>query len=144
MNHEIGNPNINAERARCTENTPPDLSPVCRNILVQIDGKKSVEDLRNMFRGLKGLEESIEKLFTGKFIQLSRDCRSLVKGLAEQMLGPKSPTLIKKIDDLHAKYGEQCWEHLDELDKVARMFYGEVTADRLKADILKILRDSKK
>jgi hypothetical protein len=124
--------------------TPPELSPVCRNILVQVDGKKSAEDLRNMFRGLKGLEESIEKLFTGKFIQLSRDCRSLVKGLAEQMLGPKAPTLIKKIDDMHAKYGEQCWEHLDELDKVARMFYGEVTADRLKTDIVKILRDSKK
>lgn len=124
--------------------TPPELSPLCRNILVQIDGKKSIEDLRNMFRGLKGLDDAVEKLFAGRFVELSRDCKNLVTGLAERMLGPKSPTLIRKIDELHAKYGEQCWEHLDELYKLARMFYGEVTADQLKTDILKILQDFKK
>ena len=60
------------------------------------------------------------------------------------MLGAKSATLIKKIDDLHAKYGDQCWEHLDEVDKIARMFYGEVVADQLKQEIAKILRETRK
>ncbi len=126
------------------KNAPPDLSPLCRNILVQIDGKKSVEDVQLMFRGLKGLDESLQRLFSGDFIQVSRECKDLIKSLAEQMLGSKAPTLIKKVDDMHVKYGDACWDHLEELYKTARLFYGEVVADNLKTEITKILRETKR
>lgn len=124
------------------KNAPAELSPICRNILVQVDGKKSVEDINTMFRGLKGLDEAMQKLFAGNFVQISRECKDLIIALAQQMLGAKAPTLVKKIGDLHAKYGEHCWEHLDEVDKLARMFYGEVIADNLKTEISKILRET--
>jgi hypothetical protein len=125
------------------KSTPPGLSPLCRNILVQVDGKKSVEDMLLMFRGLKGLEEALQRLFDGNFVQISRECRDLIKLLAEKTLGSKAPTLIKKIDEMHAKYGDACWNHLDEVYKTARLFYGEVVADDLKIEILKILRETK-
>ena len=123
---------------------PAEMSPLCRNILVQVDGKKSVDDMTTMFRGLKGLEEAIQKLVIGNYVQLSRECKDLVKSLAQQLLGPKAPTILKKIDDMHAKYGDSCWEHLDEIEKTARLFYGEVVADNLKAEIQKILRETQK
>ena len=123
---------------------PPELSPLCRNILVQVDGKKSVVDITTMFRGLKGLEETIQRLFDGNFIQVSREYRDIVKSLAYQILGPKAPALIKKIDDMHAKYGDVCWDHIDELDRTARLFFGEVIADKLKAEIAKIINETKK
>jgi hypothetical protein len=141
---EPGIPILTEKGREALKNTPPGLSPLCRNILVQVDGKKSVGDITTMFRGLKGLDEAIQKLFGGNFIQVSRECKDLIKALAVQMLGAKAPTLTKKIDDLHAKYGEQCWEHLDEVDKLARLFYGEVIADRLKLEISKILRETGK
>ncbi len=126
------------------KNAPPNLSPLCRNILIQVDGKKSLGDIQLMFRGLKGLEESLQRLFDGSFIQISRECKDLIISLAQQLLGPKAPTLIKKIEDMHAKYGDTCWDHLEDLYKTARLFYGEVLADNLKAEITKILRESGK
>lgn len=139
-----GIPVLTEKGREALRSTPPDLTPICRNILVQVDGKRSVEDIQVMFRGLKGLDEAIEKLFAGNFIQVSRECKDLIKSLAQQMLGAKSPTLVKKIDELHSRYGEQCWEHLDEVEKLARMFYGEVIADQLKLEISKILREARK
>lgn len=139
-----GIPVLTAKGLDALKNTPPDLTPLCRNILVQIDGKKSVEDILTMFRGLKSLNESMQKLFEGNFVEVSPQCREQVKKLAEQMLGMKAATLHKKIDELHAKYGEQCWEHLDEVEKLARMFYGEVIAEQLKSEISKILRETRK
>jgi hypothetical protein len=121
----------------------PELNAVCRNILVQIDGKKSTDDILVMFRGLKGLDESIQKLLAGGYINISRECRDLVKSLAQQMLGLKAPTFLKKIDEMHAKYGDACWTHLEELDKTARLFYGEVIANNLKTGIEKIIRETK-
>ncbi|MGE5174617.1 MAG: hypothetical protein ACM3MD_12395 [Betaproteobacteria bacterium] len=126
------------------KNAPPNLSPLCRNILIQIDGKKSVADVQLMFRGLKGLEESLRRLFDGNFIQISRECKDLIKSLAQQMLGSKAPTLIKKIDEMHVNYGDACWDHLEELYKTARLFYGAVVADNLKTEITKILRETGK
>ena len=126
------------------KNTPPDLSSLCRNILVQVDGKKSVEDVQVMFRGLKGLEDALQRLFDGHFVQVTRECKDLIKSIAQQMLGPKAPTLLKKIDELHAKYGDACWSHLEEVYKTARLFYGEVVADNLNTEITKILRETKK
>jgi len=113
-----------------------EVSPVCRNILIQIDGKKSIADLKTMFRGLKNLD--------GGFVAVTRECKDLITALAEQMLGVKAQTLIKKIDELHARYGEHCWEHLDEVDKLARLFYGEDVAQQLKQEIGKILRETSK
>ena len=124
------------------KNAPPDLSSLCRNILVQVDGKKSLEDIQLMFRGLKNLEESLQRLFAGGFIQISRECKDLIISLARQLLGAKAATLIKKIDEMHAKYGNTCWDHLDELYKTARLFYGEIVADNLKTEITKILRET--
>jgi hypothetical protein len=141
---ESGIPILTEKGKNALKNTPQDLSSLCRNILIQVDGKKTIDDLMKMFRGLKGLEESIEKIIGGNFVEISRQCKDLIKSLVENMLGPKAPTLIKKIDDLHAKYGDQCWEHLDEVDKLARMFYGEVVADNLKVEIAKILRETHK
>ena len=139
-----GIPLLTAKGRDALKNAPPDMSALCRNILVQVDGKKTVEDITTMFRGLKGLEDAIGRLFSGNFIQISHECKDLVKSLAEQMLGAKSATLVKKIDDLSAKYGDKCWEHIDEVDKLARLFYGEVIADQLKQEIAKILRETKK
>lgn len=141
---ESGIPVLTEKGRDALQNTPPGLTPLCRNILVQVDGKKAVADIHTMFRGLKGLDEAIQKLFAGSYIQISRECKDLVKALAQQVLGAKAPTLLKKIDDLHAKYGDQCWEHLDEVDKVARMFYGEIIADQLKREITGILREARK
>jgi hypothetical protein len=124
------------------KNAPPDLSPLCRNILVQVDGKKSLEEIQAMFRGLKGLEESVQRLTDLKFVQISRECKDLIRALAEQMLGSKAATLVKKLDELHAKYGEHCWQHIDELEKTARLFYGEDIATNLKTEISKILRET--
>jgi len=123
---------------------PADLTALCRNILVQIDGKKSLDDINTMFRGLKGLDETIQKLLTGQYIQISRECKDLLKTVAHQMLGPKSPALIKKIDDLHTRYGDNCWDHIDELDKTSRLFYGEVMADKLNIEFAKIISETKK
>ena len=63
----------------------------------------------------------------------------IVKGLAQKILGVKSPTITRKIDEMHAKYGDACWDHLDELDKSARLFYGEVQAKALREEIDKVL-----
>lgn len=123
---------------------PAELSPLCRNVLVQVDGKKSIDDINTMFRGLKGLEETMQRLFTGNYIQVSRACKDLVKTLAQQMLGTKSPMIVKKLDDLHTKYGDACWDHLDELDRTARLFYGEVVAANLKTEIIKIIGETKR
>ncbi len=126
------------------KNAPQDMTSLCRNILVQIDGKKTVEEVFVLFRGLKGLDDSMQKLFNGNFVQVSRECKDLVKNAAQNLLGPKAPTFLLKIDDMHAKYGSACWEHLDELDKTARLFYGEVIANNLKSEIAKIISGLKK
>jgi len=126
------------------KNMSPELNAVCRNILVQVDGKKSADDILVMFRGLKSFDESIQKLLLGGYIKISRECKDLVKSLALQMLGPKAPTIITKIEEMHTKYGDACWTHLDELDRTARLFYGEVIANDLKTGIEKIIRETKK
>jgi len=141
---ETGIPVLTAKGREALKNAPPDLSPICRNILVQVDGKKSVEEIHTMFRGLKELDDAIHRLMAGNFIEISRECIDLIKALAQQMLGAKAPTLIKKIDELHARHGSQCWDHLEELDKTARLFYGEVIANNLKTEITKILRETQK
>jgi hypothetical protein len=141
---QSGIPVLTQKGREALKNAPPDLSPLCRNILVQVDGKKSLEDIQTMLRGLKGLDEAIQRLLGGNFMRISRECTDLIKALAQQMLGAKAPTLIKKIDDLHAKYGEHCWQHLEEVEKTARLFYGEVIANNLKTEISKILRETQK
>ncbi len=141
---ESGIPVLTQKGRDALKNSSPDLGLLCRNILIQVDGKRSLDEISTMFRGLKGLDESVQKLVSGNFVRISRECRDIITALAQQMLGPKAPTLLKKIEDLHAKYGELCWEHLDEVDKLARLFYGEVVADKLKAEIAKILRETRK
>lgn len=141
---ESGIPVLTQKGRDALKTAPAELSSLCRNILVQIDGKKSAEDILVMFRGLKGLDDALQRLYTGNFIQISRECKDLIKALAQHMLGPKAPTFIKKIDDIHAKYGDSCWDHLEELDKTARLFYGEDIADKLKTEIAKIVSETKK
>jgi len=133
------------QKGREALKTPPaDMSPLCRNILVQVDGTRSLDLILHLFRGLKGLDESLQKLSSDNFIQITRNCQDLVKSMAQQMLGLKAPTIIKKIDEMHAKYGDACWEHLDELEKLARMFYGEVVATELKIQITRLVQEAHK
>ncbi len=139
-----GIPVLTQKGREALRNMPRELSPVCRNILVQTDGKKSIEDIQTLFRGLKGLDEGLERLLAGGYLEISHQCIDLVKALARQMLGPKAPTLLKKIDELHAQYGDACWDHIDELNKTARMFYGEVLAEQLKTGISRLVQESKK
>lgn len=141
---ESGIPVLTQKGRDALKTAPAELSSLCRNILVQIDGKKSTEDILAMFRGLKGLEEALQRLYSGNFIQISRECKDLIKALARQMLGTASSTFIRKLDDIHAKYGDSCWDHVHELDKTARLFYGEVVADKLKAEIAKIVSETNK
>ncbi len=141
---EWGIPILTQKGEAAIKNMPPDLTARCRNILIQVDGKRSVEEIFATLKGLEGLDESFNKLVAGRYIQISRECKDLIKALAQQMLGSKSPTLIKKIDEMHAKFGDACWDHLDELDKTARLFYGEVTAENLKKEIARILQELRK
>ena len=138
-----GIPVLTKKGREALKHAPPDLSPVCRNILVQADGKKTVEDIQHFFRGLKGLDEGMERLFAGGYLEISRQCIDLIRSLVQQKLGPKALTLLKKLDDLHVRYGDNCWEHLDELNKTARMFYGEVVAEDIKAEISRLVQGSR-
>lgn len=141
---EWGIPQLTQKGRDAIKNMPPELTARCRNILVQVDGRQSLDDIRTILKGLDGVEESIQKLLAGKYVEISRECIDMVKALAEQMLGLKAPTLLKKIDELHAKHGDACWEHLDDLDKTARLFYGEVVAENLKKEISRLIREAKK
>ena len=114
----------------------------CRSILVQVDGKRSLDDIRTLLRGLDGMEASIATLIKDEFVSVAHDCKDIVKGIAQKILGVKSPTITRKIDEMHAKYGDACnacWDHLDELDNSARLFYGEVQAKALREEIDKVL-----
>jgi hypothetical protein len=141
---EWGIPKLTQKGRDAVKNMPPELTARCRNILVQVDGTRSLDDIRTTLKGLDGIEEAIEKLAAGKYIEVSRECIDMVKALAEQILGPKAPTLLKKIDELHAKHGDACWEHLDEVNKTARLFYGEVVAEKLRTEISRLISEAKK
>jgi hypothetical protein len=139
-----GIPVLTEKGRDAVKSTSTEITPLCRNILIQIDGKRSIADIKTIFRGLKNLDEAIQRLFDGGFVQVTRECKDLITALAQEMLGVKSQTLIKKIDELHAQYGGQCWEHLEEVNKLARLFYGEVVATQLRQEIEKILRETSK
>jgi hypothetical protein len=121
------------------------LSARCRSVMVHVDGKRSLDDIRAMLRGLEGLDEAIKKLIDEGYIASTTSCKDLVKDVVLKQLGPaKGATILRKIDEMSAKYGDACWEHIDELDKSARLFYGETIAQNLKNDILKIVRETSK
>ena len=127
------------------KNPSSDLTARCRSVLVQVDGKRSLDDIRSQLRGLEGLEEAISKLLNEGFLSTTSSCKDLVKDIALKQLGPaKAATILRKIDELDAKYGDACWDHLEELEKAARLFYGETIAQNLKNDIAKVVRESKK
>ena len=139
-----GIPTLTEKGRQAIQHSQTNVTARCRNILVQVDGKRSFDNIRKVLRGLEGKEEAITKLVEEGFVALNRDCKDIVKSLVLQMLGAKAPTLIKKIDDMHAKYGESCLEHMDELDKFTRLFYGEVVAENMKTEIVRIIREAKK
>ena len=139
-----GTPILTEKGREAVKNPQASLTARCRSVLVQIDGRRSLDDVRNSLRGLEGLEEAIAKLLTDGYMTLSQECRDIIKDAANKILGAKSPTIIRKIDELHAKYGEGCWSHLDELDKAARLFYGSVLADNLKQEFIRILKEQGK
>ncbi len=141
---ETGTPILTGKGREAIKNMPVSLTARCRSVLVQIDGTKSLDEVRTNLRGLEGLEEAITKLLAEGYIKLSQDCRDIIKDIADRILGAKSPTINKKIDEMHAKYGDACWDHLDELNKAARLFYGEVLAENLKKEFLRVLKDVRK
>ena len=118
---------------------PLDLTARCRSILVLVDGKRSLDDIRASLRMLEGLEDGIARLISGGYVQVEQTCKDVVKQIAERILGLKSPSITRKLDEMHAKYGDACWQHLDELDKAARLYLGADLADKLKAEIKKVL-----
>ncbi|HWR72562.1 MAG TPA: hypothetical protein VN604_05300 [Nitrospirota bacterium] len=140
----VGIPILTAKGKEALKSIPKDLSAFCRNVLVQIDGKRSIDEIRAILKGMERLDESLHKLIEGNYIDVSQTCLDIVKSLVQQMLGPKAPTLLKKIEDMHAKYGERCWDHLSELDKTARLFYGEEIAEDLRTNISKIIQETRK
>jgi hypothetical protein len=116
------------------------LTARCRSVLVQVDGKRSVEDIRTMLRGLEGLDEAIARLLREGYVATRASCRDQVRAIAVKQLGPaKAATILRKIEELAARYGDSCWEHMDELDKAARLFYGVTAAEQLKAEILTVI-----
>ncbi len=140
---EHGIPVLTQKGRDAIKSRPSDLTARCRNILVQVDGKRSVEKILNSLQGLDGLADAFQKLLAGQYVQIPPDCTSFVTTLVQQTLGSKAPTLLKKIEEMHIKYGQHCWEHMDELDKTARLFYGEVVAEKLQTEIAKIVRETK-
>jgi propanediol dehydratase large subunit len=140
---EVGIPVLTDKGKAAIVSMPADLTARCRNILVQVDGKRTLDEIRTLLRGLDGLEDAIQKLIKGGFVQVAQDCRDVIKEIIQRTLGNTAPSLLKKIDELHAKHGENCWQHIGELDKAARLFYGEVVADKLKAEITQVLSEAK-
>lgn len=118
---------------------PADLTARCRSIMVLVDGKRSLDDIRTSLRMLEGLEDGISRIISSGYVQIDQSCKDIIKQIAERILGVKSPSITRKLDEMQAKYGETCWQHLDELDKAARLFYGADLADKLKAEIRKVL-----
>ncbi|HEX9021942.1 MAG TPA: hypothetical protein VF903_11845 [Nitrospirota bacterium] len=142
---ESGIPILTEKGLEAVHNLGSGISAKCRNILVQINGERSFDDIRTALRGLDGIEDAISKLVNEKYVALARDCKDLIKGVAAKLVGAKAPILLKKMDEMYAKYGDAaCWEHINELEKTARLFYGEVVADNLKTEITKILNETKK
>jgi hypothetical protein len=139
-----GTPILTDKGRDAAKNPQATVTARCRSVLVQIDGTKSLDAIRNNLRGLEGLEEAIKKLTDEGFLKLAQDCRDIIKDAAVRILGAKSPTINRKIDELHTKYGDSCWNHLDELDKAARLFYGSVLADELKKEFSKIIQTNRK
>jgi hypothetical protein len=136
-----GTPLLTDKGREAVKNPQTTLTARCRVVLVQIDGMKTLDEIRYNLRGLEGLEEAIKKLSDEGYIKLSQDCQDIIKDAAVRILGAKSPTINRKIDELHAKYGDACWTHLDELDKAARLFYGSALADDLKQEFTRILKE---
>lgn len=139
-----GIPILTTKGKEALKSTPKELSAFCRNVLVQINGKRSIDEIRAILKGMERFDESFHKLIEGGYIDVGQSCMDIVNSLVRQMLGPKAPTLLKKIEDLHAKYGDQCWDHLAEMDKTARLFYGEEIAENLRTNISKIVQETRK
>jgi len=135
-----GTPILTEKGREALKNPQTGLTTRCRSVLVQVDGRRSLDEVRNSLRGLDGLEEAIKKLTDDGYVKLAQDCRDIIKDAAIKILGAKSPTINRKIDELHAKYGDGCWTHLDELEKAARLFYGADLADSLKQEFVRILK----
>jgi len=139
-----GTPLLTDKGREAARNAQANLTTRCRSVLVQIDGVKKLDEIRANLRGLDGLEEAIAKLLSEGYVRLNQDCRDTIKDAAIRILGAKSPTINRKIDELHSKYGDACWAHLDEVDKAARLFYGSVLADELKKEFAKIVQANSK
>jgi len=135
-----GTPILTEKGREAVKNPQTGITARCRSVLVQIDGKRSLDEVRNLLRGLDGLEDAIKKLTDEGYVNLAQDCRDIIKDAALRILGAKSPTINRKIDELHTKYGDGCWTHLDELDKAARLFYGADVAEKLKEEFVRILK----
>jgi hypothetical protein len=141
---ESGIPVLTDKGRKAVQNLQSEVTAKCRNILVQVDGKRTLDDIRAVLKGLDGVEDGITKLVAEEYIQVTRDCRSIVESLINKQLGNKAPMLLRKLEELHARYKDACWDHLGELDKAARLFYGEVVAEKLRAEIAKIVQEAKK
>jgi hypothetical protein len=99
-----GIPILTTKGKEALKSTPKELSVFCRNVLVQIDGKRTIDEIHAILKGMERFDESVQKLIGGGYIDVSQNCMNIVTSLVQQMLGPKASTLLKKIDDMHAKW----------------------------------------
>ena len=117
---------------------PPEASmPVrARNIMVLVDGRKSVEDIREALRGLEGVEEAFRWLLEEGYVTLAGGTgQSVAESLIQALLGrlgEQAAPLCRKVREILKREGTLGPEHLEELDHLARTMYGFKVATELK------------
>lgn len=112
------------------------LALVARNILVAVDGRKTVRDLLNMFRGREGVESALENLFERGYIAgglggpaaVSDEARRLAEH-ARTRFGVKSAPFVKRLNDLVNRDGSLTDDGFKELVSWARTMYGSREVD---------------
>ncbi|MBI1864517.1 MAG: hypothetical protein HYR98_02075 [Nitrospirae bacterium] len=118
------------------------LSLVARNLLVVVDGRKTVRDLLYMFRGREGVESALEDLFERGYIaggvggpaEASDETRRLAEH-ARSHLGVKSAPFVKRLNDLVSRDGSLTNDGFKELISWARTMYGSIEVDSFLEEI---------
>ncbi len=118
------------------------LSLVGRNLLVAVDGRKTVQDLLYMFRGREGVESALENLFqrgyvigeVGGLVASSDEARRLAEH-ARTRFGVKSAPFVKRLNDLVGRDGSLTDAGFKELIRWARTMYGSREVDSFLEEI---------
>ena len=118
------------------------LPLVARNLLVAVDGRKTVRDLLYMFRGREGVDSALEDLFqrgyviggVGGSVAASDEARRLAEH-ARTRFGVKSAPFVKRLNDLVSRDGSLTDNGFKELISWARAMYGSREVDLFLGEI---------